>query len=519
MPVVDVQLRGFPYWLEEDDIRCTVDQCGVPAIAMDLKWDANGVPSIAEASMPTWASAEAVVAQLHKHEITPGYPLQARIKPGQTPPPSSGKGAKSAAQKGGKGPAANALAKVELPDLPPADPENSVQNCLDAGRIEGWFLQGRSQVEQKRWGHVQSFSFEGNLLFRPANSPTLKEVYFNQKDPVYFEVVMIKGQCEAVRLKTPEMEGQEEDGEATVKAEQPSRKGDGKNKRKRDEYYGGEYQQEASWKSKQRREQENQDGTWVFIGGFGREISEDTLRGFAEQVGTVKKIKIFMDTQTWISKGCGKVEYSDPEEAEKAVNELAGTVLNERIVSVERLGASREETQRPAARQQQRQAARQDVTDEVPKQLPLSLFADTDDPDAKLQICYAAFEHVLYGHDPVATGLSLILMIRKIIGEVNDVFGDDEVSLKKFVAHMRSYRWFWENQQVVKWQASKRRINISKLTGAASQHIQIANERMHAIEQRKADQKLVGKAIFEVPEAERLPPAQPLAWGKQFFFP
>merc|ERR1711879_1109529 len=47
------------------------------------------------------------------------------------------------------------------------------------------------------------------------------------------------------------------------------------------------------------------------------------------------------------------------------------------------------------------------------------------------------------------------------MGEVNDIFQGDDDSLKAFAAHLKTYRWFKDNQQMVRWQESKRRVNLS----------------------------------------------------------
>lgn len=476
-----MQLRGFPDWTEFLDLKFTIDQCGVPCISMRFVPVSPQV-SMAEALLPNWEAAEAVVKQLHKFEFTPGYPLQARIKPGQqrtsaqqAPRPSETID-KLASHLAGARPSVVKQEK-ELP----YNPETSPESCIGAGRIDGWFVSSKTAVFQKGWGHVQSFSFEGNLLFRPPNSPLLRDVEFKQKDPVYFEVRKVRGKCEAFRLRAPDQEAAEvvEESIATV-PEYPSEP--------------EEIDPSApSLKSQKRREREEADGRCLFFGNLGNETTEDTLTRFAEQAGEVQKVKLFYNTTNWQSKGCGKVYYLEQEGADKALQELTGTVLNDRIVTVEPLGQnSSTKPKKPKP-----EPTREDFTDNMPKQLPLSIFGNNDDPNAKLQICYAQFESLLYNHDAEGTGVSLILMIRKLVMEVNDIFGDDEDSLMKWLAMLKSNFWFAENGQAVKWQANKKRVNIKKLSANAPIHIDNNAKKREAVEQRKLEQQMMGKPIFQ----------------------
>lgn len=528
--MVDVQLRGFPRWTVAEDLKFTIDEIGYPSSGMRIRRDeTNPDASTADARLPTWDAADAIVERLHKFEFTPGYPLQARIKPGQQRPEASdswyGKAAgKGAAGKGAKPagdePYSNPLAIVEeTPAMPSSDPNFGFGNCIGAGRIEGWFLHTKSNVLKNGWGHVQSYCFEGNLVFRPVNSTLLKDVEFVQTSPCTFEVMMVRGQCEAVRITTPELEGMDFASTAIVPPDA------GYNAYgEADPGQEGEEAPLASVKSQKRREREEADGRCVFIGGFGREITEDTLWKFAEQAGTVAKVKIFYNIQTWVSKGCGKISYAELDSAERAVNEISGTVLNERIVTIEPLGQSSNQNPNPGRKQQRPGPARRDDgTDDLPKQLPLSLFTPQDSAKQKLDICFAAFEDLMNHHNPETSvaykGVSLILMIRKLVMEVNDIFEGDETTLQAWCHHLRGFQWFRDNQQAVKWQASKKRVNISKTTESAPIHISRQLNLRAQVEQRKAEQQIMGKSLFEATEEEKsqvpkAPPNIQANWGK-----
>lgn len=252
-----------------------------------------------------------------------------------------------------------------------------------------------------------------------------------------------------------------------------------------------------------------------FFGGFGPEITEDTLWKFAEQAGEVKKVKLFYNINTWESKGCGKVMYAELEGSEKACNELSGTVLNERIVTVELLGSNSNPNPNAGKKPKNpKPPPREDFTDDMPKQLPLSMFGPDDTTQQKLEICYAAFDDLINNHDAEKTGYSMIIMIRKLIMEVNDIFGDDEDSLMQWVAHLRKFQWFRDNNQMVKWQASKRRVNVSKVSPNTADYIRYAQAVTQQVEQRKLEQQIMGKPVFEVSgeEKEKARKAPPADW-------
>jgi len=284
-----------------------------------------------------------------------------------------------------------------------------------------------------------------------------------------------------------------------------------------------------------RREREEADPRLMFFGGFGKEISEETLRKFAEQAGPVTKVKLFYNTQTWQSKGCAKVQYADQESADRAANEIAGTVLADRIVTVNQLGENPRPRQNfikdvpqvsgeasdgnpnPHKRPKQAETSRHNINDDIPCQLPLSLFNADDSPEAKLQICYAAFEDLLENYNPDITGAGTVLMVRKLITEVNNIFATDEESLHAFLAYLRGCRWFRDNNQRVGWQASKKRVSISQISKNTlrfsreqrqelyEKHWAQQEQEFYDVEQRKREQHMMGKDLFEVPEAEQRP--------------
>ena len=72
--------------------------------------------------------------------------------------------------------------------------------------------------------------------------------------------------------------------------------------------------------------------TNLFVGGINYSTTEEALKEYFEQAGTVTSAKIIIDRYTNRSRGFGFVEMSTPEEAQKAIEmfndkEFEGRVL------------------------------------------------------------------------------------------------------------------------------------------------------------------------------------------------
>jgi RNA recognition motif-containing protein len=76
------------------------------------------------------------------------------------------------------------------------------------------------------------------------------------------------------------------------------------------------------------------DNSKLFVGNVSWGTTDDSLKAFFEQVGTVVEAKIIIDRRTGRSKGFGFVTMSSPEEANKAVAELNGQDLDGRQIKV-----------------------------------------------------------------------------------------------------------------------------------------------------------------------------------------
>jgi len=544
-----VELTNFPAWTELEDLKAVVDFTGNGDAEVTVRRNkSNPNGSVAVAIFGTAAAAAAAAAQLHGFEFTPGYPLEAKAVAAKLPPMQGGpkgapKGAapalmsaKGAGKTAGKKVSAIDEGTVEKSDYP-------VANCVGAGLIEGWFAVSKGSVDERGWGHVQSYSFEGNLSYRPIYCPQLYEgeIDYKPKDPVTFEVVQAAdGRFLAVHLCMPGQVPHEaglgetpwtnravyltdcfvdenrrwlqQEGEVLLKsfdecdrefviASGPltgcrdprkvmfSRINNARlaagmpyvQCKKREEYTEEEW---SAWnngdmlKRGQKRpvapgEGGARDMTWgndegcgVFFAGLTSDIDELSLQAYAENAGIVTFVKIFKEFDSGEHKGCGKVFYSDAEQAQHAIATLHKTELNGKLLTVQILG---DETRRKKRRPDEQGGRNSADFEEGPKLLPLSYFDGHDTDEQKMELCYAAFEDLLENHDAEATGKGVVWMVRSLVREINQVFEGNNEAKQAFAWRLGKHPWFRENEQQVKWQVSRALIQISKVSALTMQ--------------------------------------------------
>jgi len=83
----------------------------------------------------------------------------------------------------------------------------------------------------------------------------------------------------------------------------------------------------------------------LFIGSLAWATTDDSLRDFFSQAGTVVSANVIMDRETNRSKGFGFVEMSSDEEAKAAIDQLNGKDLDGRPIVV---NEARPREERPA---------------------------------------------------------------------------------------------------------------------------------------------------------------------------
>ena len=72
----------------------------------------------------------------------------------------------------------------------------------------------------------------------------------------------------------------------------------------------------------------------IYVGNLDFKVDENDLEGIFEEYGTVSSIKIITDKFSGRSKGFGFVTMEDQDEAKKAIKELNGAELENRVMVV-----------------------------------------------------------------------------------------------------------------------------------------------------------------------------------------
>ena len=75
-------------------------------------------------------------------------------------------------------------------------------------------------------------------------------------------------------------------------------------------------------------------GKRLYVGNLPYSVTEQTLRETFGQCGTVDSVTMITDRDTGRSKGFGFVEMSSDSEAQKAIQELNGSTLEDRQIKV-----------------------------------------------------------------------------------------------------------------------------------------------------------------------------------------
>ncbi len=72
----------------------------------------------------------------------------------------------------------------------------------------------------------------------------------------------------------------------------------------------------------------------LFIGSLAYATRDDALKAFFETIGPVKSARVIMDRDSDKSKGFGFVEFENPADNQKAIDELNGKELDGRPITV-----------------------------------------------------------------------------------------------------------------------------------------------------------------------------------------
>ena len=72
----------------------------------------------------------------------------------------------------------------------------------------------------------------------------------------------------------------------------------------------------------------------LHVGGLSFDTTDDGLRTFFEQAGTVESAKVINDRDSGRSRGFGFVEMATDDEGRKAIEDLNGDMLDGRTLTV-----------------------------------------------------------------------------------------------------------------------------------------------------------------------------------------
>ena len=72
----------------------------------------------------------------------------------------------------------------------------------------------------------------------------------------------------------------------------------------------------------------------LYVGGLPYQTTEHDLIELFEQIGQVTEVSVITDRDTGRSKGFGFVEMSDQQAAQAAIEQLNGTLLGDRTITV-----------------------------------------------------------------------------------------------------------------------------------------------------------------------------------------
>lgn len=92
--------------------------------------------------------------------------------------------------------------------------------------------------------------------------------------------------------------------------------------------------------------------TKVFVGNFSFSVDNDKLKEYFGKAGEVVSAKVMTEGQGGRSRGFGFVEFGSAEEAQKAIEELNGSVWEGRVIKVSEDRGTRRDTQASAGASQ-----------------------------------------------------------------------------------------------------------------------------------------------------------------------
>jgi len=324
-----------------------------------------------------------------------------------------------------------------------------IGNCVDQGRIEGWIWHTKEQVDAQGWGHVQSYCFEGNLIFYLRKSPVIASTDYKRGGIVTFEVARaVTGACEAIGLAPTEQAG-----------DVPTL--------------------QKGWELPAVPVQGNKDPRE--LAGLRVEGLLTTPRDVVLQQhwGQVASPEFAGDVAFHLSDSPG-FSYMVFDKGDSVSFEL---VLNPEfnMVQARHLRIVRRQSTPGAAqvwqgaddggwasqgsKKKRKKAGGGQEQDEsnFPKILPLPLYTSSDSPESKMDLVYAALEDLLANHNEEQTGWTMLQMIRSLVREADELFSENDHARIALAKKLNGHPWFRENEQSVRFESKKRQLNVARV--------------------------------------------------------
>lgn len=326
--------------------------------------------------------------------------------------------------------------------------------CVGQGRVEGWTWHSKEQIDAQGWGHVQSFCFEGNLLFEMRRSPLLASVDYIRGEKVTFTVEStMTGTCEAVGLA---LLGQEGDLQALevrgfdapaidapampmVSNRDPRElaglRVDGILSTPRDLVIQQHWGQVASHE---------------FAGEVAFNLSDSP--GFSYMVfdrGDSVSFELVLNP-----------EYNMVQARHLRIVRPQGTSG----APAEQSWEGNESGDVSSRKKRNRANAGLDLDDTSgPRILPLPLYTSPDSAEVKMDLVYAALEDLLANHNEAQTGWTMLQMIRQLIREADALFCEDDFTRTALAKKLNGHPWFRANEQSVRFESKRRQLNVAKV--------------------------------------------------------
>lgn len=307
--------------------------------------------------------------------------------------------------------------------------------CVGAGRVEGWLRSDKAEAMDVGFGLLQSFNFEGDLVFQTRRSPMLSADdagEWKRSDPVTFEVVQeMQGMCEAVNVALSHQVVNADSGHSQSSKDPKELIGAG-----RIEGFVATPKEEAA------SEGSGFVTSPLFAGPIVFHIADNPAMGWSDY-----------EQGTRVSFTVGADE----------LGEAKGLQMR---LSISTEPIQTEEEWVPAKKRKQMQAAvlaaMNDPWRNMPTLLPKSLFSEHDSSETKVGLVQAAFEDLVANHAERYPDKELMQLLTGLVWEADSIFGTDAIGKKLLAQRMNKSPFFATSDKDIRFVGPKNKLSIMK---------------------------------------------------------